>query len=82
VAECLGAGVPVVVVPFLNQALAARRPLQAAVEALRAEGVRVLLGPGGVEPHPIGQGGSQLATFPWSRALDHAEALTRTTPGA
>lgn len=81
-AECLGAGVPVVVVPFLNQALAARRPLQAAVEALRAEGVRVLLGPGGVEPHPIGQGGSQLATFPWAQALDHAEALTRTTPGA
>jgi phosphopantothenoylcysteine synthetase/decarboxylase len=73
-AECIGLDVPVVIVPFINTALARRAPLQAAVAALRDEGVRVLLGPGGFEPHPPGDGGSRIATFPWTQALAEAAA--------
>jgi phosphopantothenoylcysteine synthetase/decarboxylase len=78
-AESIGQGVPVVVVPFINQALAARQPLQAAVTQLRAEGVHVLLGPGGFQPHPVGAGTTQLSSFPWSHALTEATNLATTT---
>jgi hypothetical protein len=64
-----------VVVPFVNTALADRRPFKRSVSQLRDEGVRVLLGPGEVEPHPPGTGGQQLDAFPWQLALDEAERL-------
>lgn len=70
--EMIGLGVPTVVLPFVNSALAARRPVQRAVEDLRAEGVGVLLGEGGFEPHPPGTGGDRIDVFPWSAALDAA----------
>jgi phosphopantothenoylcysteine synthetase/decarboxylase len=73
-AECIGLGVPVVVLPFINSALAGRAPLQAAVAALRSEGIRILLGPGEFEPHPSGQGEARIAGFPWKRALNEAAA--------
>lgn len=73
-AECIGLQVPVIIVPFINSALAHRAPFQAAVATLRAEGVRVLLGPGVLEPHPPGAGGSRIAAFPWTRALAEAAA--------
>ena len=44
-AESIGLGIPVVVLPFVNSALAARLPFRHAVEALRTEGVRIILGP-------------------------------------
>jgi phosphopantothenoylcysteine synthetase/decarboxylase len=69
VAELIGKGVRTVVLPFVNTAFAARRPFQLAVESLRAEGVRVLLGPGQWEPHPPGSGGDRIAEFPWELAL-------------
>ncbi len=51
-AETTGLGVPTVVLPFVNSALAGRAPFRRNVESLRAEGVRILLGgPGGVQPH-------------------------------
>jgi phosphopantothenoylcysteine synthetase/decarboxylase len=74
-AECIGIGVPVTVLPFINSALAGRRPLVAAVTVLREEGVRVLLGPDGFEPHPPGHGGDRIASFPWSQALTEAAAM-------
>lgn len=73
-AECIGHGVPVVVLPFINNALAGRAPLQAAVGMLRAEGVRVLLGPGEFDPHPSGEGEPRIALFPWTQALSEAAA--------
>jgi phosphopantothenoylcysteine synthetase/decarboxylase len=76
-AETIGRGVPVVVLPFVNSALAARRPFVDAVESLRGEGVQVLFGPGQWEPHPPGTGGGRIAGFPWAAALDAAEAATR-----
>lgn len=71
-AECIGLHVPVVIVPFLNSALASRAPLQAAVAALRAEGVTIHFGPGKIEPHPPHQGGPRISTFPWTQALAEA----------
>jgi phosphopantothenoylcysteine synthetase/decarboxylase len=74
-AEAISLPIPVVVLPFLNTALADRRPFQRSVDQLRDEGVHVLLGPGEIEPHPPGTGGQQLDTFPWQLALDQAERL-------
>jgi phosphopantothenoylcysteine synthetase/decarboxylase len=68
-AESIGRAVPTVILPFINTALAARAPLTSATDALRREGVHVLLGDGGFEPHPPGTGGTRTATFPWAKAL-------------
>jgi len=72
VAEAIGRGIPVAVLPFVNTALAGRKPFVAAVESLRSEGVRVLFGPGEWEPHPPGTGGDGIVSFPWAAALDAA----------
>lgn len=74
-AEAISLPSPVVILPFVNSALAARRPFQRAVAQLRDEGVSVLLGPGQFEPHPPGTGDRQLDIFPWHLALDAAEQL-------
>jgi phosphopantothenoylcysteine synthetase/decarboxylase len=76
-AEAVGLPIPVVVLPFVNSALAGRRPFQRSVGQLRDEGVRVLLGPGEIEPHT---GGEQLGSFPWRLALDEAERLVGQSP--
>lgn len=75
-AEAVSLPLPVVMLPFVNTALASRRPFLRAVDQLRAEGVRILLGPGEIEPHPPGTGGHQLDAFPWELALHEAERMT------
>ncbi|MFB4276353.1 flavoprotein [Nonomuraea sp. MTCD27] len=65
-AEAPGLGIPVVVLPFVNSALAARTPYRRSVEDLRADGVRVVLGAGGSEP------------YPWERALAELGGRKRT----
>ncbi|GAA3144340.1 flavoprotein [Nonomuraea roseoviolacea] len=67
--EAPGLGIPVVVLPFVNTALASRAPFRHSVAALRAEGVRVLLGPGEFEPHPPSSGAEHFDDYPWSLAL-------------
>jgi hypothetical protein len=74
-AEATGLGLPIVVLPFVNSALGSRTPFVRSVEALRAEGVQILLGPGGVEPHPPRTGGDLIDTYPWQLALDEAERM-------
>ena len=74
-AETTGLGVPTIVLPFVNSALARRAPFQRSVESLRAEGVYILLGPGGFEPHPPRTGGDLIASYPWHLGLDEAERL-------
>ncbi|WP_084965993.1 flavoprotein [Thermoactinospora rubra] len=69
-AEAPGLGIPVVVLPFVNGALASRAPFRRSVEALRAEGVRVCFGPGAFEPHAPSQGADPTGSFPWRLALD------------
>jgi Flavoprotein len=74
-AEATGLGIPTVVLPFVNSALAARQPFRRSVESLRAEGARILLGAGGVEPHPPRAGGNLVESYPWHLALDEADRL-------
>jgi Flavoprotein len=75
-AEATGMAVPTIVLPFVNSALASRAPFRRSVEALRTEGVRILLGPGGIQPHPPRTGDTLIATYPWHLALDEADRLT------
>ncbi|WP_433251189.1 flavoprotein [Streptosporangium sp. CA-135522] len=73
--EAPGLGVPVVVVPFVNSALAARAPFRHSVERLRAEGVRVLLGPGEFEPPAPSSGADDFGDYPWELALAEVNRL-------
>jgi phosphopantothenoylcysteine synthetase/decarboxylase len=75
-AEQTGLGIPIVVLPFVNDALASRPPFQRSVRALRAEGVSVLTGPGGVPPHKAYGEDDHLTDFPWDAALDEVFAMT------
>jgi phosphopantothenoylcysteine synthetase/decarboxylase len=71
-AEATGMGTPIVVLPFVNSALASRAPFVQAVQSLRAEGVTILLGADGVEPPPPRSGDGAAIEFPWQLALEHA----------
>ena len=79
-AEATGLGMPIVVLPFVNTALASRAPFRRSVESLRAEGVRILLGPGGFQPHPPRTGGNLIDTYPWHLGLDEAERMLDPAP--
>jgi hypothetical protein len=72
-AETTGLRTPTVVLPFVNSALADRAPFRRSIESLRGEGVRILLGPGGYQPHPPRTGGDLISTYPWHLALDEAD---------
>ncbi len=63
--ELIGLGVPTVVVPFVNSAMAGRAPYRRAVAWLREEGVTVV----DVEPHEPRTGGERMTNFPWKEAL-------------
>ena len=71
-AEAVGLHIPAVVLPFVNSALAAHPAFQRSVTLLRDAGIDVIHGPGRLEPHPPGTGGSKFDTFPWHQALDQA----------
>jgi len=71
-AELTGLGLRVVVLPFVNQALAANRVFLRSMHELRQAGVRVLFGPGEFVPHPPRTGDSVLDTYPWHLAISEA----------
>lgn len=75
-AEQTGLAVPIVVLPFVSDALAGRPPFARSVRALRAEGVSILLGPGGVPAHPAHGEPGVMDAFPWHLALDEAAEMT------
>jgi phosphopantothenoylcysteine synthetase/decarboxylase len=75
-AETTGLAIPTIVLPFVNSALASRAPFRRSVDALRVEGIRILLGPGGIQPHPPRTGDTLIETYPWHLALDEADRLT------
>jgi phosphopantothenoylcysteine synthetase/decarboxylase len=77
-AEQTGLGVPIVVLPFVNAALAGRAPFRQSVKSLRAEGVSILLGPGAIEPHQPHTGGSLIDSYPWHLALDEVDGMVGT----
>jgi phosphopantothenoylcysteine synthetase/decarboxylase len=78
-AEMTGMNIPVIVLPYVNAALAGRAPFRRSVESLRDEGVRILLGRGGIEPHQP-RSGADPSGFPWHLALDEADRLVRLAP--
>jgi phosphopantothenoylcysteine synthetase/decarboxylase len=71
-AEAPGLGIPVVILPFVNRALADRGPFRRNIQQLRKEeGLRVLYGPGEFEPHAPGSGGDVVKSYPWRLALQN-----------
>src|SRR5579862_1970991 len=70
-AEQTGMGLPIVAMPCVSAPLAARPQFARSVKALRAEGISVLLGPGGTGPL-----GATDDTFPWHLALDEIHSMT------
>jgi phosphopantothenoylcysteine synthetase/decarboxylase len=77
-AEQTGLRIPIVVLPYVNAALASRAPFQQSVKTLRAEGVSILLGPGAFEPEQPRKNGS-LSDYPWHLALDEVEGIVGAT---
>lgn len=78
-AEQTAMGLPIVVLPFVNAALASRAPFRRNVESLRAEGVSILLGPGAIEPHQPHTGGDLIDSYPWHLALDEIDSMANTS---
>jgi hypothetical protein len=65
--EGIGLQLPIVALPYLNQAQARHPALNRSVEFLRANGVTVLLGEGGFVPHIPKHG--DVDAYPWDAAL-------------
>jgi phosphopantothenoylcysteine synthetase/decarboxylase len=70
-AEQTGMGLPIVALPCVSKPLASRPQFARSLQALRVEGVSVLLGPGGTTPP-----GASEESFPWQLALDEAYSMT------
>ncbi len=79
-AETTALSVPIIVLPFVNSALAARAPFRRSVEELRSEGVHILLGSGGIDPHEPHAGGDLIASYPWHLALTATMRHTDSSP--
>lgn len=73
ISDTYALGIPVVLLPFVNTALASRLAFKRSIATLESEGVEVLLGPGKFEPHAPGSGGNRLDVFPWPLALSTAD---------
>jgi hypothetical protein len=68
-AEAPGLGIPVVILPFVNTALASRTVFRHNVDRLRAEGIHILIGTGQFEPHTPDSGAEHTDTYPWHLTL-------------
>ncbi len=75
-AEQTGMGLPIVVLPAVSAPLASRPQFARSLKALRAEGVSVLLGPGGTAPPSASEYSATEEAFPWHLALDEAFSMT------
>jgi phosphopantothenoylcysteine synthetase/decarboxylase len=71
--ECIGLGVPTVIVPFANRGLTDRTPFRNAVSSLRMDGVAFVKMP----PHEPHHGGPLIDAFPWKQAMARAAELDR-----
>jgi phosphopantothenoylcysteine synthetase/decarboxylase len=67
--EAIGKRLPIVAMPFLNEAQSQHPAFEHSVERLRRCGVTVLYGGEMPPPHPPGTGQHRASTFPWHRAL-------------
>lgn len=73
VAEGIGKGIPMAVMPCVNAAYVQHRQFDRSVAELREMGVRVLYGEGGFVPNQPGQG--KPREYPWHLAVDEAERI-------
>lgn len=73
VSEGVHLGVPVVAMPYFNQAQGSQPAVARSIADLRAQGVVLLDGPDGYESHPPKRG--EPASFPWHLALDSVGCL-------
>lgn len=71
--EAPGMGVPTVLLPYVNTALAAHRAYRCSIDELREMGVLI----GSYEPHRPKSGGG-ADRFPWEEAVDLLAPLLRT----
>lgn len=69
-AEAPGLGIPVVVLPFVNAALAANPAYRRSIAALDEAAISVIGEAQGILPHPPGAGAQWMERFPWHAALD------------
>lgn len=75
-AEAIGNRTPVVVVPFVNSALASRHAYQHSLKVLREEGVRIIQGEEDQWlPHPSGTGEARQQVFPWRQGFKDVRVL-------
>nr|MDT0665015.1 flavoprotein [Micromonospora sp. DSM 115978] len=72
-AETFGLGIPVVVLPFVNSAMAAHFAFKRSVADLTAAGARILIGADTWQPHAPHTGGEHVDSFPWHLALDETQ---------
>ncbi|WP_325052762.1 flavoprotein [Streptomyces triticirhizae] len=68
ITEAIGLHLPLVALPYLNQAQAAHPALGKSTEFLRAQGVTVLLGEDAFVPHVPKRG--DVAAYPWDLAIE------------
>jgi phosphopantothenoylcysteine synthetase/decarboxylase len=73
--EGQGRGLPIVVMPYTNEAMAAHPAFRAGLDRLREWGVTVLFG-ADVPLHPPGTGGDHSDAFPWGLALAALRVMT------
>ncbi|MFB4307196.1 flavoprotein [Actinomadura sp. GTD37] len=72
-AEAPGLDIPTTVLPFINTALAARKPFRESLASLREERICILWGKGQIEAHTPGTGESALTKYPWHLTLQAIE---------
>lgn len=72
--EGYGKGLPIVAVPYTNEAMAAYPAFLESIDRLRQWGVTVLFGDDVVVLHPPGTGERERHRFPWVLALQALEA--------
>jgi phosphopantothenoylcysteine synthetase/decarboxylase len=68
--EAIGKGLPIVVVPFTNEAMARHPAFVRSLGLLREWGVTVLYGDGEIPSFAPGGGEQFIDAFPWRLALD------------
>ncbi|MEU3607110.1 flavoprotein [Streptomyces sp. NPDC035033] len=79
VAEGIGKGLPMAMVPCVNQAYVAHPQFERSIETLRGAGVRVVYGEGGFVPNPPGEG--DPTAYPWRAALEAVAEVHRDSRG-
>lgn len=80
--EGYGLGLPIVVVPYTNTAMAAHPAFQESLRRLRTWGVQVLYGEEVLTLPAPGAGAGQAASFPWRLALSAVGPPQRRQPNA